>query len=129
MKYYFEGLFSPHLLWNNIIFNKLINIMFPFLGLLRGHLVHQDFQDQRYFLSHYIFYLVWILLVIFNEILNWNLSLQGNMGLNFQGPKGEKVSKEKNRLLNFMFSPFIVIWTCHFASCNWFCLHVILLSV
>lgn len=50
-----------------------------------------------------------------NEILNWNLSLQGNMGLNFQGPKGEKVSKEKSWLLNLTSSPFIVIWTCLFC--------------
>lgn len=38
-----------------------------------------------------------------NENLNGNFSFQGNMGLNFQGPKGEKVSKEKVVYLVFMF--------------------------
>ena len=62
---------------------------------LRALLVHQEVQDQRYFLFLYFFFFFGVnSCFIVNEILNQNLSLQGNMGLNFQGPKGEKVSEK-----------------------------------
>lgn len=69
---------------------------FCFHFFIRDLLVHQGYQDLRYFPSFadgdwscFVFLSVHLWILRADKIY----FLQGNMGLNFQGPKGEKVSR------------------------------------
>ena len=71
------------------------------MGRALGEPVSHCVWCKNFFLIYFLIggkllYNVVLVSAIVNEVLNSNLSLQGNMGLNFQGPKGEKVSREKS---------------------------------